>query len=197
MLHPVVLPLITYLLGASCTISGVTGYVKGTGDKALGVHSDTAYVPDPLPPYAQLANVNYCLTDYTEMDGCLTIVPGSHRSCHRPRGGEGADEAVPVEAPTGAAIVFHGNAWHGARPRRNPGLRLTVSTLYCRMYMRPQERYDAIIGDEVLSRNPPRFAQLIGKEVPTGWQTTAEAERIVGLRKQHAGRYYRTRGPHA
>jgi ectoine hydroxylase-related dioxygenase (phytanoyl-CoA dioxygenase family) len=196
-LHPVVLPLITYLLGASCTISSVTGYVKGAGDTALGVHSDTAYVPDPLPPYAQLANVNYCLTSYTAADGCLTIVPGSHRSCHRPRGGEGADEAIPVEASAGAAIVFHGNTWHGARPRRNLGLRLTVSTLYCRMYMRPQEQYDAIISDEVLSRNPSRFRELIGKDLPTGWRTTTEAERIGDLRKQHAGRYYRTRGPHA
>lgn len=196
-LHPVALPLITYLLGASCTISSVTGYIKGRGDTALGVHSDTAYVPDPLPPYAQLANVNYCLTDYTEADGCLTIVPGSHRYCHRPRGGDGAREAIPIEAPAGAAIVFHGNTWHGAKPRRNAGLRLTLSTLYCRMYMRPQEHYETILGSEVLDRNPPRFGELVGKNVPTGWQSTTEARRIVGLRKENAGKYYRTRGVHA
>jgi ectoine hydroxylase-related dioxygenase (phytanoyl-CoA dioxygenase family) len=196
-LHPVVLPLITYMLGASCTISSVTGYVKGRGETALGVHSDTAYVPDPLPPYAQVANVNYCLTSYTETDGCLTIVPGSHRYCHRPRGGEGSDEAIPIEVSTGAAIIFHGNTWHGARPRQNPGLRLTVSTLYCRMYIRPQERYDILLGDEVLGRNPPRFRELVGNDVPTGWRTTDEAEQIVDRRKQHAGLYYRTRGWHA
>ncbi|MGH3939526.1 MAG: phytanoyl-CoA dioxygenase family protein [Pseudonocardiaceae bacterium] len=196
-LHPVALLLITYLLGASCTISSVTGYVKGRGETALDVHSDTAYVPDPLPPYAQLANVNYCLTDYTEADGCLTIVPGSHRSCHRPRGGEGAQEAIPIEAPAGAAIVFHGNTWHGAKPRRNPGLRLTLSTLYCRMYMRPQERYEAILSSDVLDRNPSRFGELIGRDVPTGWRSTDEGRRIVSLRKENAGRYYRTRGPHA
>lgn len=196
-LHPVALPLITYLLGASCTISSVTGYVKGRGDTALGVHSDTAYVPDPLPPYAQLANVNYCLTDYTEADGCLTIVPGSHRYCHRPRGGDGAREAVPIEARAGSAIVFHGNTWHGAEPRRNSGLRLTLSTLYCRMYMRPQEHYENILGSDVLDRNPVRFRELIGIDVPTGWQSPTDAQRIVGLRKKNAGRYYRTRGQHA
>ena len=196
-LHPVALPLITYLLGASCTISSVTGYVKGRGDTALGVHSDTAYVPDPLPPYAQLANVNYCLTDYTEADGCLTIVPGSHRYCHRPRGGDGAQEAIPIEASAGSAVVFHGNTWHGAEPRRNPGLRLTLSTLYCRMYVRPQEHYEAILGGDVLDRNPQRFRALVGVDVPTGWQSLTEAQRIVGLRKENAGRYYRTRGLHA
>lgn len=196
-MHPIVLTLVTYLLGASCTISSLSGYVKGRGDTALGVHSDTAYVPDPLPPYAQLANVNYCLTDYTVANGCLTIVPGSHRYCHRPRGGEGADEARPIEVPAGTAVLFHGNTWHGARPRSSQGLRLTVSALYCRMYLRPQERYDEILDDEVLDRNPPRFRDLVGRNVPTGWRSPEEARRIQGLRRTNAGRYYRTRGQHA
>jgi ectoine hydroxylase-related dioxygenase (phytanoyl-CoA dioxygenase family) len=196
-LHPVTLPLITYLLGQSCTISSVTGYIKGPGQTALGVHSDTAYVPDPLPPYAQLANVNYCLSDYTVADGCLRVVPGSHRYCHRPRDGQGTAEAVPVEAPAGAAIVFHGNTWHGAYSRTVTGLRLTLSTLFCRMYIRPQERYDEIIGDEVLDRNPPRFRALVGKDIPTGWRSVADAGRITGLRKANAGPYYRTRSEHA
>lgn len=196
-LHPTALPLITYLLGASCTISSVTGYVKGPSQMALGVHSDTAYVPDPLPPYAQIANVNYCLTDYTDANGCLTIVPGSHRYCHRPRDGQGAAEAMPIEAPAGAAVVFHGNTWHGARPRRNPGLRLSLSTLYCRMYMRPQEHYESILGREIIARNPQRFSQLIGMDVPTGWQSPAEARQKIALRKKNAGLYYRTRGPYA
>jgi ectoine hydroxylase-related dioxygenase (phytanoyl-CoA dioxygenase family) len=196
-LHPVTLPLITYLLGQSCTISSVTGYIKGPGRTALGVHSDAAYVPDPLPPYAQLANVNYCLSDYTVADGCLRVVPGSHRYCHRPRDRQGAMDAEPVEAHAGAAIVFHGNTWHGAYARTSPGLRLTLATLFCRMYMRPQERYDEIIGDEVLDRNPPRFRTLVGKDVPTGWRSVADAERILELRKVHAPAYYRTRSGHA
>jgi len=195
-MHDRVLPLITYLLGSRCTISSVTGYVKQRGDAPLGVHSDTAYVPDPLPPYAQLANVNYCLTRYTAADGCLTMVPGSHRYCHRPRDGQGASEAVPIEAPPGAAIVFHGNTWHGALPRTRDGLRLTISTLYCRMYMRPQERYDEIIGAEVLDRNPPRFRTLVGLDVPTGWRSVDDAERVVGLRRAHAPTFYRTRSGH-
>jgi ectoine hydroxylase-related dioxygenase (phytanoyl-CoA dioxygenase family) len=196
-MHPRTLPLITYLLGWSCTLSSVTGYIKGPGETALGVHSDTAYVPDPLPPYAHLANVNYCLSDYTVADGCLRVVPGSHRYCHRPRDGQGVAEAVPAEAPSGAAIVFHGNTWHGAYSRTALGLRLTLSTLFCRMYMRPQERYDEILGDEVLDRNPPRFRALVGRDVPTGWRSLADADRILGLRKANAAAYYCTRSEHA
>ena len=196
-MHPRTLPLITYLLGRSCTVSSVSGYIKGPGETALGMHSDTAYVPDPLPPYAQVANVNYCLSDYTVADGCLRVVPGSHRYCHRPRDGQGLVEAVPVEAPAGAAIVFHGNTWHGAYSRTATGLRLTLSTLFCRMYMRPQERYDEILGDEVLDRNPPRFRTLVGREVPTGWNSLADVDRVVSLRKANAAAYYCTRSEHA
>jgi ectoine hydroxylase-related dioxygenase (phytanoyl-CoA dioxygenase family) len=104
---------------------------------------------------------------------------------------------VPVEAPAGAAIVFHGNTWHGAFSRTAPGLRLTLSTLFSRMYMRPQERYDEILGDEVIDRNPPRFRTLVGRDVPTGWRSIEDADRIVGLRKTNAAAYYCTRSEHA
>lgn len=192
-LHPKALSLVTYLLGRSCLVSSVTGYVKGPGSTTLGVHSDTAYVPDPLPPYAQVANVNYCLTDYTPEGGCLTVVPGSHRYCHRPRDGAGVADAVPVVAPAGSAIVFHGNTWHGALPRTLPGLRLTVSTLYCRMYVRPQERYDELVDAEAMARNPPRFRVLVGHDLPTSWRSPEDAGRIVRLRRSYAPTYYRTR----
>lgn len=65
------------------------------------------------------------------------------------------------------------------------------------MYIRPQERYDEIIDDEVLDRNPPRFRTLVGKDIPTGWRSVADAERITNLRKASAGAYYRTRSEHA
>lgn len=53
------------------------------------------------------------------------------------------------------------------------------------------------LGNDVLDRNHPRLGELVGKDVPTGWQSTAEARRIIGLRKANAGSYYRTRGVHA
>jgi ectoine hydroxylase-related dioxygenase (phytanoyl-CoA dioxygenase family) len=196
-LHPKVAVLLDYLLGTSRILSSLTGYVKGTGGGTrLGIHSDTAYVPDPLPPYAQLANVNYCLTQYTQDAGCLRVVPGSHRYCHRPRNGQSDDESVPVETSPGSAIVFHGNTWHGAYPRQLPGQRLAISALFCRSYMRSQERYDLIAGPDLLSRNPPELRRLVGVELPTGWTSVADFERIRLQRRSRAGTYYRTRATH-
>ena len=195
-LEPRALALATSLLGRSCMLSSLTGYVKGPGSDGLGVHADTAFVPDPLPPYAQLVNVNYCLTDYTVDDGCLTMVPGSHRYCHRPRHAHTDVDTEPIETPAGSAIVFHGNTWHGARPRRNPGVRLTLSVLYSRMYMRPQESYADLLDDAMFDRHPARLRQLVGRELPTGWGSAAEAEEIFRRRKARSGEYYRTRSVH-
>ncbi|TDJ30469.1 MAG: hypothetical protein E2O59_02520 [Gammaproteobacteria bacterium] len=44
-----------------------------------------------------------------------------------PGSGRGNDRyaAVPVEAPRGSHIVFHGATVHGAYPKQTPGPRLT------------------------------------------------------------------------
>jgi hypothetical protein len=65
------------------------------------------------------------------------------------------------------------------------------------MYMRPQECYAELLTDEVIDRNPPLFGRLVGREVPTGWASLAEARRITELRVRNAARHYLTRGPHA
>lgn len=192
-----VVTLMTYLLGGSRRLSSLTGYIKGPGSCALSVHSDTAYVPDPLPAYAQLANVNYTLTDYTVADGCMYMVPGSHKYCHRPREGQGLREIVPVIAPAGSAIVFHGNTWHGAYPRQKRGLRLTLSALYSRLYMRPQEDYSRTFSEAEAQHVSSRLRELLGLDLPTGWASKAEADLMMARRKANGPSLYRTRVPHA
>jgi ectoine hydroxylase-related dioxygenase (phytanoyl-CoA dioxygenase family) len=188
-------PLLEHLLGASYQLSSVTGYLKGPGRCELGIHSDTAYVPDPCPPYAQLANINLCLTDYREDSGGLVVVPGSHKYGHRPAEGVGSRDGVKIIAPRGSAILFSGNTWHGAGPRAEPGLRLTISMLYARLYMRPQEDYRGAFGPDELARFPG-LSRLIGEELPTGWRSLGEAADMVARRASDRELYYRTRAQH-
>ena len=74
--------------------------------------------------------------------------------------------AVPVEAKKGSVIVFNGNIWHGAGARTIPGERVGMTLYFNRMYVRPQEDLNAVISDEVVARNPARFAHLIGRNNP-------------------------------
>jgi hypothetical protein len=50
-----------------------------------------------------------------------------------------------------------------------PGLRLTLITSYFRSYLRTQELYRERVTEEMLDRNPPRFATLMGQHVTFGW----------------------------
>jgi len=173
-LHPVSEALVTYLLGASATVSSVTAFVRGPGDSGRELHCDDES-PNPLPRYAQVANLHWILSPYTRENGAMSIVPGSHRLCRMPVPGEGDDLAIPVETPPGSIILFHGNTWHGAFPRTAPGLRLTIAAYFNRgTYRWQNENYLDALGADVLAQYPERFSRWLGSRIPWHWASVEE-----------------------
>ncbi len=173
--HPMTLPLVEYYLGEHCQVSSLTSFIKwsdavGYGP-GLGLHNDSGlYRAGPLPATPHVFNTNWILTDYTLDNGAFCIVPGSHKLCRHPKPGEGVEDAVPVEAPAGSVLVFHGNVWHGAFPRKNPGLRLSVNAYYCGPHYRTQESFHGRISDAMLARNGDRFRELVHYDDIWGFQ---------------------------
>ena len=159
------LALITYLMGESCQISSNHGHVRVQGDPPQGMHTDAPMMPDPLPDAPVASNMMWCLDDFTLESGATMVVPGSHKRRTHPLPGA-RKMAIPVEAPKGSVIVFSGNLWHSAGARTLPGERVGMTVYFNRMYARPQEDLAAVISDEVIQRNPPRSAHLIGKHNP-------------------------------
>ena len=194
-LAPKPLALITYLLGYSCNLSSMTSHVKGPGDQALLLHSDTSNgVCAPFAPYSHVANTNYALTDYTEAGGCLAMVPGSHQVARQPLqwerglvGNERNPHAIPIEVPAGSAVVWHGNTWHGSFHRQIPGVRINLATHYCRQHIEPQELYRYNVPDELLERYGPdsRMATLLGQHKFNGW--AKEGPDMTRFRSMRAG----------
>lgn len=177
-MNPKPLALVTYLLGRSCQLSSLGSHVKGPSDDGgLALHSDQANgVPQPFPPQSQVANCNYALTDYTEDDGALAMVPGSHRHLRQPTahernlaGPQRNRHAIPVEVPAGSAVVWHGATWHGSFPRKNPGLRVNLSCYFCRPHLLPQERYREHVPAGFLGDGDDRLATLLGARQAWGW----------------------------
>lgn len=170
----VMLALITSLLGYSAKLSNSSAIIKGPvaldgPAQALNLHSDNRGIPAPFPTYAQVANATWALSDYSLENGSVGYVPASHLLCRQPTPGEALDAVVPVEAPAGSLIVWHGNTWHGPYPRTAPGLRISLLFYFCREYLTTQERYRNEVPREILDRNPPRFAALMGLMDPYGW----------------------------
>jgi len=141
-INPAALALVRQMVGHQDTrLSSTNSFIKWKGGgygSNLGMHCDQS-TPLPWGRIAMNANVNWCLTDYTKEGGAFAYVPGSHLRHHHPVFPAAVVQAVPVEAKRGSAIVFHGQLWHGAFPKKTDGLRVTISNYYRHATVVPQE----------------------------------------------------------
>ena len=182
----VALALIRHLIGHTATrFSSHNAFVKWQGEfgygRNLGMHCDQIAVPRPWGRNALTANTNWCITDYSLEEGALVYVPGSHRRTEPPRFPEAVELAVPVEAPAGSLIVFHGATWHGAVPRAVEGMRLSIANYFRHYMILPQDDIKNLFPRELADDcdDPDTFNLLAGfaDEFPYSQQT----ERIPRL----------------
>jgi hypothetical protein len=163
--HPVLLGLITYLVGYDALLSLNDAMLKGPGSVPLSIHNDNGdKITAVFPDQPQTANINLLLNDYDEGSGTIAFLPGSHVFRREPTPGELRDlvpEMVPITARAGSAVIWPANTWHMAFPREKPGLRATLLYDFCRGHLQTQSNFRSEVTPEILQRNPPRFAQLM------------------------------------
>jgi len=130
-LNPRVANVLEALLGRPALGAQTMYYFKPPGARGQGMHQDNFYL---------LAAPATCIAAWTAIDGadldngCLWVVPGSHRGdIHCPDGGETkwmnygdshitkfprGTEPVAVPVPRGSTMFFGGNLIHGSGPNR-------------------------------------------------------------------------------
>jgi hypothetical protein len=149
-------------------LSSVNSFVKWQGDYGygpnLGLHVDQNGSAKPWGKNSLACNAMWCLTDYSKAGGALAYVPGSHKSNATPTGTNEQHLAVPVEAPRGSLVVWHGATWHGAFPKLTPGLRLNVTAYYRHLMVMPQENLTITMVDAPWDDcdDPDAMRELIG-----------------------------------
>jgi phytanoyl-CoA hydroxylase len=132
-LHPPVLDVLEALLGRPPLLAQTMYYFKPPGSKGQGMHQDNFYL---------LAKPGTCIAAWTpvddaeEINGCLYVAPGSHRSgIFCPEGADGSwmsygdshirpfprdFKPVPVPVRRGQTLFFGGQLIHGSGPNRHP-----------------------------------------------------------------------------
>jgi hypothetical protein len=150
-INPVAVGLMGCLIGhKEVRFSSHNSFIKWQGDfgygPSLGMHADQTAQPLPWGRTALTSNTNWCLTEYSSGGGCLAYVPGSHRYGTPAQFPRAVKQAVPVEAAKGSMIAFHGATWHGAFPKKTPGLRLSIANYY---------RHQSVTSQEDLSGSFP------------------------------------------
>lgn len=116
---------------------------RGTDDDRtsptwIPMHQDDGY--GQLEPPLDVT-VWTALTDTDERNGCLVIVPGSHRGGlveHAPavtnpflREADAGDAAVALPLRAGEAVLFTGLTLHGSGPNRSASPRVGMHARYC------------------------------------------------------------------
>lgn len=168
-MNPVLLELARYLI-PDLLVSGVSANLKGPGELDMSLHADQPIHPCPR---SLMCSAAYFLTPTSRAHGGTCFVPFSHHQMRQPEGAETNTETmrglVSIEAPAGSLAIWHGNTWHGAHRRAEPGLRAQLLIQWCSRWIRPQEAYREFLAEEVIEREGDAFAELIGASVYFGW----------------------------
>ena len=196
LMNPVVYALARYFCGKSVLLSDTVALIKRRDETPTHrLHIDQSNTPPPLPVYPQMLNITWTLTDYTLESGPLAVVPGSHRYGRPPMLHEenflredAPIKPAPVLCPAGSLVAFGGTTWHAAYPRTAPGLRVTFVMTFCRAYMKPMRDFRTGMSKEILARNPPEFADLIGMDALFPMDPRKEASPDTFEKHRAAGR---------
>jgi ectoine hydroxylase-related dioxygenase (phytanoyl-CoA dioxygenase family) len=119
-------------------------FVKPPGFQGQAWHQDEIYIPTRD---RSLCGAWIAMDEATIENGCLWVIPGSHRTGYLfpQRSHENADEfdfapeshgfdeseEVPVEVKTGAMVFFNGYLLHRSRKNRGQSLRRVLVNHYC------------------------------------------------------------------
>ncbi len=169
-LNPRVLTMARWLCGQSAILAGHTWIIKPETKHALPLHSDAHGIPPGGGHIAHVANLSWMCTDYESPDdGPTVFVPGSHRygRATLPHEAPLDDSPFPIvslEGEAGSLAVWHGATWHGSRPRKNPGLRVTLVQVFMRMHMRPIHNWQRHEISSNLLAKFPELKRVLGLE---------------------------------
>lgn len=133
MRHPAVTSVLTELIGPNVKAMQSMLFIKAEGKPGQAWHQDEYFIPTRD---RSLAGFWIALDDATVENGCLWVLPGSHRrgviypdrehddprfdcSIEAFSFPYSDDDAVPVELPAGSAVVFNGYLLHRSLPNQS------------------------------------------------------------------------------
>lgn len=157
---PTVTEALTGVIGPNVKMMQSMLFIKSEGKPGQAWHQDETHIPTRD---RSLTAVWIALDDATVENGCLWVIPGSHRAgvLYPDRGQDDArfdctreaygfhyreQDAVPVELPAGGALVFDGYLLHRSLPNTGRhGTRRALVNHYMSAesllpWFRPQER---------------------------------------------------------
>ena len=182
---PEVLEYVSAVLGAEFKLSSLNARSANPhSDSLQPLHADMGAIADERGYW--VCNTLWMLDDFTEENGALRIVPGSHRWRRLPQSELPDLKSVhPAETlVTGAAgtvVVVNAHAWHGGTTNRTPRHRRALHGFYCRNDKPQQQHQKALIPSEVQSRFSPELRRVLALDDPENDRLSSAVDKPSGF----------------
>jgi ectoine hydroxylase-related dioxygenase (phytanoyl-CoA dioxygenase family) len=145
------------------------------------LHADSGLLPDERGN--SVCNSVWMLDDFTEENGALRVVPGSHRWGRLPEPDAKVDGEVLVTGKAGTVVVMNAHMWHGGTDNRTDKPRRAMHVYYTRGDMPQQQYQKAMVRPEVQARLSPLGRKLLALDDPRNDELSATGSGRSGFLK--------------
>lgn len=163
--NPEVLAAIEVVLGPDFKLSSLN--IRSANPHngcAQPLHVDGGELPDEQGN--SVCNSVWLLDDFTELNGSLRVVPGSHRWGRAPEPGAKPDGEILVTGKAGDVVVMNAHLWHGGSENFTDRQRRAMHVYYTRGD-KPQQQYQKrLVRPEVQARLSPLGRRLLALDDP-------------------------------
>lgn len=179
---PEVLEAIEVVLGSDFKLSSLN--IRSANPHngcAQPLHVDSGALPDALGN--SVCNSVWLLDDFTERNGALRVVPGSHKWGRGPEPGARVDGEVLVTGRAGDVVVMNAHMWHGGSENFTDRQRRAMHVYFTRGD-KPQQQYQKrLVRAEVQARLSPLGRRLLALDDPRNDELSATGSGISGFMK--------------
>jgi ectoine hydroxylase-related dioxygenase (phytanoyl-CoA dioxygenase family) len=148
---------------------------------AQPLHVDSGALPDELGN--SVCNSVWMLDEFTEFNGALRIVPGSHLWGRGPEPGAKPQGEILVRGKAGTVVVMNAHMWHGGSENFTDHQRRAMHVYYTRGD-KPQQQYQKrLVRPGVQARMSPLGRKLLALDDPRNDELSATGSGASGFMK--------------
>lgn len=184
---PEILEYLGMVLGPSFKLSSLNARsANPNSDSLQPLHADVGAIPDDRGYW--VCNTVWMLDDFTEQNGALRVVPGSHRLRRLPQHeltdlrATHPDEKL-VTGKAGTVVVMNAHMWHGGTANTTDAPRRAIHGFYCRSD-KPQQQYQkGLIPAEKQARFSPELRRILALDDEQNDVLSSTGEKPSGFLK--------------
>jgi hypothetical protein len=182
---PRVLEYIAAVLGPEFKLSSLNARsANPESDSLQPLHADMGAIADEKGYW--VCNTVWMLDDFTEENGALRVIPGSHLWRKLPQSELTDLKAIHPreELVTGAAgtvVVMNAHCWHGGTANRTNRDRRAVHGFYCRSDKPQQQHQKALIPQAVQSHFGPELRRILALDDPENDRLSSAVDKPSGF----------------